>query len=105
MTPAKIRPTISMPVMTFLPSVAGDLFRTQVRTEGDQFRKVVDGGDGPGVLDAHEPVRIKVVAEQQRRVRVGRCEQARPPVVEEVALVDRLDPECVALLAEARENR
>jgi hypothetical protein len=49
-------------------------------------------------------VRVQVVAEQKRRVRVLRREQARPAVVEEVALVDRLDPEGVTLLAERRED-
>ena len=38
-------------------------------------------------------MRVEVVAEQQRRVVVGRVEQARRAVVDEVALVDRLEPE------------
>ena len=49
-------------------------------------------------------MRVEVVAEQQRRVVVGRREQARPAVVDEVALVDRLEPERVARLAERRED-
>jgi hypothetical protein len=49
-------------------------------------------------------VRVQVVAEQQRGVRIGRREEARAAVVEQVALVDRLDPERVALLAERRED-
>jgi hypothetical protein len=49
-------------------------------------------------------VSVEVVPEQERRVRVGGREQPRLPVVEEVALVDRLEPEGVALLAERRED-
>jgi hypothetical protein len=49
-------------------------------------------------------VRVEVVPEQERGVGVGGSEQPRPPVVEEIALVDRLEPERVALLAERRED-
>ena len=48
---------------------------------------------------------IEVVAEQERRVGIGGREQPRTAVVQEVALVDRLQPERVALLAERREDR
>jgi hypothetical protein len=50
-------------------------------------------------------VGVEVVPEQERGVGVGGREQPRPAVVEEVALVDRLEPERVALLAEPREDR
>jgi hypothetical protein len=50
-------------------------------------------------------VGVEVVAEQQRGVGVGRGEQPRPAVVQEVALVDRLQAERVMLLAERREDR
>jgi hypothetical protein len=50
-------------------------------------------------------VRVEVVAEQEGGVRVGRREQPRAAVVEQVALVDRLEPERVALLGERREDR
>jgi hypothetical protein len=50
-------------------------------------------------------VRVEVVAQQQGRVGVGRGEEPRPAIVEEVALVDRLEPQRVALLAERREER
>jgi hypothetical protein len=50
-------------------------------------------------------VRVEVVAEQQGRVVVNRREEPRAPVVEQVALVDRLEPECVALLTQRREDR
>jgi hypothetical protein len=50
-------------------------------------------------------VRVEVVAQQQGRVGVGGGEEPRPAVVQEVALVDRLEPQRVALLAERREDR
>jgi hypothetical protein len=50
-------------------------------------------------------VRVEVVAEQQCRVVVARREEPRAPVMEQVALVDRLEPERVALLAQRREDR
>jgi hypothetical protein len=49
-------------------------------------------------------VRVEVVAQEQSRVVVGGREQPGPPVVEEVALVDRLEPEGVAVLAEPGED-
>src|SRR5262249_10131165 len=52
-----------------------------------------------------EPVGIQVVAEQERRVAVGRREQARAAVVQEVPLVDRLQPERETLPSERREDR
>src|SRR5439155_812127 len=54
--------------------------------------------------DEHEPVGVEVVAEQERGVGIGWREQPRAAVVEEVALVDRLQPERVPLLAERRED-
>src|ERR1700686_2703974 len=56
------------------------------------------------VPDPDQAVRVEVVAEQERRVLVSRLEQARPPVVQQVALVDRLEPEREPLLAERRED-
>jgi hypothetical protein len=50
-------------------------------------------------------VRVEVVAEQQRRVVILGREETRPAVVEEVALVDRLEPEAVELLGERGEDR
>jgi hypothetical protein len=50
-------------------------------------------------------VRVEVVPEQERRVLVGGCEEPWPPVVQEVALVDRLEAQRVALLGEQREDR
>ena len=51
-------------------------------------------------------MREECVPEQQRDVVVRRGEEARATVVEEVALVDRLDPEReAAILDERREDR
>ena len=49
-------------------------------------------------------MRVEVVAQQEGGVGVRGLEQPRPPVVEQVALVDRLQPEGVALLAERGED-
>ena len=59
----------------------------------------------PALRDPDEPVRVEVVAEQERRVRVGRGEEPRTGEVDQVALVDRLDPERVARRRERREDR
>ena len=48
---------------------------------------------------------VEVVTEQERSVGVGRSEQPRLTVVEEITLVDRLQAERVAILAELREDR
>jgi len=77
----------------------------QLGAERDQLREVADGLDRPCLGDSHEPVRVQVVAEQQRGVVVGGREQPRAPVMEQVALVDRLEPERVALFAQGREDR
>ena len=50
-------------------------------------------------------MRVQVVAEQQLVVAAGRREQSRTAVVHEVALVDRLEAEREAFLAEGREDR
>ena len=50
-------------------------------------------------------MRVEVVAQEEGGVGVERDEEPRPAVVEEVALVDRLEPQRVALFAERREDR
>jgi hypothetical protein len=47
---------------------------------------------------------VEIVAEQEGRILVRRREQARAAVVEEVALVDRLEAERVPLVGERRED-
>ena len=66
--------------------------------EGDQLAHVGNGFDRAGRGEPDEPVCVEVVAEQEDRVVVARREQPRPAVVDEVALVDRLDGERKALL-------
>src|SRR5437867_13335000 len=85
--------------------VTDDFFRTQVRTKRDQLGEVADRVDGSDLLDAHEPVCIEVVPEEQRGVQVLGGEQPRAAVVQEVALVDSLDPERVPRFAERGEDR
>jgi hypothetical protein len=86
-------------------AVAGEAVRPQPGAERDQSRQVGDGLDRPRLGHAHEPVGVEVVPEQQCGVGVGGREQPRPSVVEEIALVDGLETERVALLAERREDR
>ena len=85
--------------------VSGQAVGAQLGTERDQRREICDCLDGACFGDADEPVRVEVVAQQQTRVGVSGREQPRAPVVEEVALVDRLEPEGVAILSEAGEDR
>jgi hypothetical protein len=85
-------------------AVAGEAVGAKLRTERDERREVRDGLDGAGLRDPNEAVRVEVVAQQQRRVLVDGREQPRPAVVEEVALVDRLEAEGEAVLAELGED-
>jgi hypothetical protein len=85
-------------------AVARQAVGSELGAERDQGGEIGDRLDRARLGDADEPVRVEVVAEQQRRVLVDRREQARPAVVEQVALVDRLEPQRVALLAERRED-
>src|SRR6476619_1737383 len=83
--------------------VAVPLLRAQLAAQRDELRKVGDRVDLARLGDADEPVRVEVVAEEKRRVVVGRLEQARTAVVDEVALVDRLEAERVLRLPEQGE--
>ena len=85
-------------------AVAVRFLRAHLAAERDQLREVGDSGDVMERRDAGDAVRVEVVAEQERRVVVRRCEQPRAAVVDEVALVDRLEPQRVARLAERRED-
>ena len=86
-------------------AVAGQAVGPQPGAERDQRREVGDGLDRPRLGHAHQPVGVEVITEQERGVGVGGREQPWPSVVEEVALIDRLQAERVALLAERREDR
>src|SRR5919106_4725108 len=54
--------------------------------------------------NADEPVRVQVVPEQHGRVPVDGGEEPRPAVMEQIALVDGLEPDGEALLAERGED-
>src|SRR6266511_1578273 len=86
-------------------SVAADALGAEPRAERDQLRQLGDRLHAPRLGDPYEAVRVEVVPEQQRGLVVGRREQARRPVVAEVTLVDRLQPERVALVGERGEYR
>ena len=63
-------------------AVAGQAVSAKLGAARDQRGESGHGLDGPGLGDADEPVRVEVVAEQERGVAVGRREQARRPVME-----------------------
>jgi hypothetical protein len=79
--------------------------RAQMSAEGQELGEIGDHSDVSLLGDAHETVGVEVVAEEDARVAVCRRKQASAPVVEEIALVDRLDAEREALVREGRENR
>ncbi len=84
--------------------VAGQAVGAELRAERDQGRELGYGLDGPVLGDPDEAVRVEIVPEQERRVPVGGSEQAGTPVMEQVALVDRLEAERVPLVGERRED-
>jgi hypothetical protein len=86
-------------------AVAGETVCQERGAHRDQRRKIGDRLDRPHLRHPDKTVRVEIVAEQEGGVGVGWVEEPRPAVVEEVALVDRLQPERVALLAELREDR
>ena len=86
-------------------AVAGEAVGPELSADRDQRRKVGHGLDGSGLGDPNEAVRIEVVAEEQRGVFVGRREETRAAVVQQVSLVDRLEPECVPLVGQRGEDR
>ena len=72
---------------------------------GDQLGHRRDGLDAAGGGDPHETVRIEVVAEQHALALLARGEEPRAAVVDEVGLVDRLEPEREGVRRERREDR
>jgi hypothetical protein len=79
--------------------------RAQMSAESQELGEVGDHADVSLFGHAHEPMGVEVVAEEDARVAVGRREQASAPVVEQIALVDRLDAEREALIRQRREDR
>jgi hypothetical protein len=71
-----------------------------VRAERKELGERADGLDVSEGSDAHETVGIQVVAEEDPCVAVIRTEEARPSVVQEIALVDRFEPDREAVLCE-----
>ena len=63
-------------------SVTVRVLRPQLAAERDELREIGDGGDVVQRRDTSDAVRVEIVAEQERRVVVGRGEQARPAVVD-----------------------
>ena len=85
--------------------VSQDLLGPQLRTARDQLGQIRDGLHVARVGDPDEPVRVQVVAEEKRGVPIRRGEQPRASVVDEVPLVDRLEPEPEALAERGRRTR
>jgi hypothetical protein len=86
-------------------AVAVLAFGSQTRADGDQLRELRDRADAAGGRDPDEAVRVEVVAEQQRELIVLGSEETGLPVVAEVPLVDRLEPDRVRVVAQQREDR
>ena len=87
-----------------LLAVAVELVRSELGAAGDQRGQVGHGLDGSCFGDPDQAVRVEVVAEQQRGVAVCGSEESRRPVVQQVALVNRLEAERVPLLGQRRED-
>src|SRR5918994_4759033 len=86
-------------------SVTGLACGTQVSAKSQELGQVGHDADVSLPRDPHETVSVEVVAEEDARVAVGWGEQACAPVMEKIALVDRLDAEREALVRKRREDR
>ena len=71
-----------------VPSVCARL-----RAEGDELGEVVHRLHVAGRRDVDEPLCVEVVTQEERRIRVGCCEEPGAAVVNEIPLVDRLHAE------------
>jgi hypothetical protein len=85
--------------------VPGPALGAQVGTEGEELGELGHDAHVPLRRDPHEPVRVEVVTEEDARVAVRRGEKPRLPVMQEVALVDRLDADREPFVCERREDR
>jgi hypothetical protein len=81
-------------------AVAVLAFGSQTRADGDQLRELRDRADAARGRNPDEAVRVEVVAEQQRELIVLGGEETGLPVVAEVPLVDRLEPDRVRVVAQ-----
>ena len=86
-------------------AVAVAVLGLQMRAGRDQVGKRRHRVELAGRGNADEPVGVEVVAEQDRLLGFGICEEPRPAVVDEVALVDRLEREREPLRRKRREDR
>ena len=85
-------------------AVSGTALGPQMSAEGEEAGEVGDGVYVPKRGNPDQSVRVQVVTEQDAGVVVYRREEARSAVVEEIALVDRLEPDGEPLVGERREN-
>ncbi len=85
--------------------VAVGASRAERGATGDQFRQHGHGLDAAGLRDPDESVSVEVVAEQDALVFGLGVEEARAAEVDEVGLVDRLEPEREPFRGERREDR
>src|SRR5947208_16697923 len=86
-------------------AVLATVLGPELRAERDQLAHVRNGLDRARGGEADEPLRVQVVAQQENRVPVARGEETGAAVVDEIALVDRLDGHAEAGLGERREDR
>src|SRR5262249_54671329 len=82
--------------------VPGSSVRAELGAEGDERGQVGDRVDVVVLSDPDESVGVQVVPEEERVPAVAGGEEPRPPEVEEVPLVDRLDPESEAWFRQER---
>jgi hypothetical protein len=85
--------------------VAGAALGAQVRTESEELGELSHDAHVSLRRHPHEPVRVEVVTQEDARVPVCGSEEPGLPVVQEVALVDRLDAEREPLVRERRKDR
>src|SRR5215204_3623150 len=86
-------------------TVFSRMLGAELGAERDQLSHVGDRLDRAGCREPHEPLRVQIVTEQEDRVAVARREEPRTSVVDEVALVDRLDGDREARVREPGEDR
>src|SRR5262245_9224917 len=86
-------------------AVTWKTFGPKMGAEGEELRKRAHRLDVPERCNAHEAMSVEIVAEQNPRVAVVGSEEAGLAVVEEITLVDRLEPDGEPVLGERGEDR